>query len=137
MRSKIITLSSVLITILIISCSPFASGNFTLDGESRMPIWFDKHKQFSRENYDIEVVIYEHGFSNYGKVNIIIRDTKRGVVEKEVGTWKWHPVSSQNIKNGNTSPPLWYVIKIQETEEIYEQTSRNNLLKIVNKPKNP
>jgi len=66
-----------------------------------------------------------------GKVEIKIMDSSRNILKKTSGKWFWHPESAKRIDAGNREPPLWVIVEINDTQEIYEQKTTGNTLMIV------
>ena len=122
----------LIIVLLLTSCSGcIESGRFVLDDESNLPIWFDKKHKLPRNNYTVEIIIYEEWSNRPGKIRIIIKDKDNRRIDKATGLSEWHPISLKRIENGNAFPPNWSIVRVRGTEEIYEQSELNNILKIV------
>jgi hypothetical protein len=106
----------------------FVSGKFVLDKASRLPAWFTPTQSVSRQDVEVHITIYEQTTSPVGNVKIKITCSNQ-VMDKATGTWRWHPKSLKSDHPAN--PPCWGIFKIRGAEEIYEQTERNDRLRIV------
>jgi hypothetical protein len=122
----------IIIFLLFSGCSGCVeSGRFVLDEKSKLPVWFDKNHELSRSNYNVEIIIYEEWSNRPGKIKFIIKELNNKVIDKATGLSEWHPITSKRIENGNAFPPNWSIVRVRGTEEIYEQSELNNILKIV------
>jgi len=136
-KSLIVLRTNIVIFLLIFSfticssCDGFVSGYFKLDPQSRVPAWFKNKKKIPREKLDFKIIIYETTTSSRGKVKIIV--SSNGIIISEVEGLCWyHPKSFK--KAVPAEPPSWTIIEINETREVYEQSERNDILKIVDEP---
>ena len=131
---KTFYLAIILGVSLIAGCSFFVSGNFILDKDSPLPIWFENTNQIPREKTRVKITIYEAYHGVPGKIKIKIYGPNDKKLAKSTGTWQWHPISLKKIKEGNAEEPIWTIVKVKGTSEIYEQSEQNNILKIVDAP---
>lgn len=104
--------------------------NFRLAKDSRAPIWVKNASKEPNGNLDIKIWIYESG-----KTRIIV--SLPGIFGKKIqeglGSYRWH---SDSLKEANPGlvRPNWIVIKVNGTEEVYENRESNDKLWIVDKP---
>ena len=103
------------------SCDPrygFVENELELAPESRLPIWFKMPAKYSRSDITVTITTYSSplGF----KTRIVIHgpapDFK--VLMDKVGTKRMHPYTEQR---GYFQYPLYAIISIAGTEEVYEQ----------------
>lgn len=121
-------------TLILGSCSVCVSSHFFLDDTSDLPEWFINKSSQPRSEFVIEIFEYEAYYYKPGKIKIVIKDLDGNTIVKAKGTWRWHPISLERIKDGNANPPSWIIVEINDTIEIYAQSKPGNILKIVKAP---
>jgi len=80
----------------------------------------------TREQVKVEIILYSNS-----KARIVFRKSHRWLfnkIQEQMGEEYWHPDSF-----GSTYPN-WIIIAVHSTNEIYEASEPNDLLRIVKKP---
>lgn len=121
------------ILLLVVSCGLIESENFELATNSPLPKWFTKPDNIQREKIIVRINTYEAYSSEEGIVTITIQSSNGSMLKKAKGSWVWHKSSVKKHSAGDRTPPNRIVLKINGTEEIYEQSVDNNILKIITK----
>lgn len=139
-RCKIFIISIFLVGIFT-SCSDgygVISGRFRLRDDSPLPSWLILPKGIDRDQVSVTIIIYEPtSGANTGKARFIVKKKHQFVntIQEQIGSWRWHPDSLQQKAPANTYPN-WIIIEVNGTNDVYEQSALNDLLRVVRKPLN-
>jgi hypothetical protein len=107
--------------------------NFHLRNDSPLPTWFVLPKEVSREQVSVAITVYEATTSPQWKERFVIRDRKNGrVLQEAMGYANWHPDSEREKAPAGTYPN-WVIAEVNGTQDVYEQSESNDLLRIVKK----
>jgi len=79
----------------------------------------------------VSITTYEATTTPQWKERFVVRDSKSGrIIQEVIGTGYWHPDSEREKAPAGTYPN-WVIIEVNGTKEVYEQSEKNDLLKIV------
>ena len=108
---------------------------FRLRDESPLPAWITLSSGVTRDQVTVTIVRYEEETSSKSKVRFIVRNKRRWIfstIQEKIGEEYWHPDSAL-VKKPASTYPNWVFIEADGIKEVYEQSERNDLLKIVQK----
>lgn len=134
-KSNLRLFGLTLFTVILAGCFLSVSGKFRLRGDSPLPRWVALPQGMTRDQVSVTIIEYEPMFTSKSKEIFIVKDNRGKVIQKEVGYGYWHPDSARK-KIPAATFPNWTIIEVNGTKEVYEQSEKNDLLKIVKKPLN-
>jgi hypothetical protein len=114
------------------------SGYFRLRDDSPLPSWVAIPDGMSRDRLSVAITVYEATTTPQWKARFVVLDKRRWIfrkVQEEIGYGYWHPDSLREKHPGGTYPN-WMIIEVKGTNEVYESSEANDLLRIVKKPLN-
>jgi hypothetical protein len=110
------------------------SGIFRLREDSPLPSWVVLPPGTTRNQVSVRITTYEATTTPTWKEKFEVRDKKNGrIIQEAMGSGYWHP-DSERKKAPTGTYPNWVIIEVNGTNDIYEQSEANDLLKIVKNP---
>jgi len=120
---------------LVVSCDKHGviGAYFRLRDDSPLPKWLVLPPGMTHDQVKIEIVRYEATFTPKCKVRFVVSDNQGHILQEQIGYMSWHPASLREKIPAGTYPN-WTVVEVKGTNQVYEQSEANDLLRIVNKP---
>jgi hypothetical protein len=118
------------------SCRGIPSAYFRLSDDSPLPSWVVLPAGVNRSQLSVTITVYEATTTPKWKLRFVVRDNSRLIfktIQEETGYGYWHPDSLRKNPPGG-SFPNWIIVEVKGTQEVYQQSKLNDLLKIVKKP---
>ncbi len=107
------------------------SAIFLLRADSPLPSWVVLPPGTTRDRISVTITTYEATTAPKWKEKFEVQDKGSGrIIQEAIGYGYWHPDSEREKAPAGTYPN-WVIVEINGTEEVYEQSEANNLLKIV------
>jgi hypothetical protein len=107
---------------------------FRLRADSPLPSWLALPARVNRKDVDVTITDYEATTTPEWKVKFVVRDAATGRrLQEALGRGYWHP-DSEREKAPAATYPHWVIIEVNGSKDVYEQSERNDLIKIVKKP---
>jgi hypothetical protein len=128
-------LLAVVLVGLTLSCdrNGTISASFRLREDSPLPGWVVLPLGTTRAEVSVAITSYEATTRGTWKEKIAVRDKRNGrIIQEDMGSGYWHPDSERDKAPAGTYPN-WVIIEVNGTNDIYEQSEANDLLKIVKK----
>jgi biotin synthase-related radical SAM superfamily protein len=87
----------------------------------------------ARSNVSVAITIYESTTTPQWKERFVMVDKRNGrVIQEAFGSGRWHPDSDREKSPAGTYPN-WVIAEVNGTQDNYEQSGRDDLLRIVKK----
>jgi hypothetical protein len=81
----------------------------------------------------VTITVYESTTSPQWKEKYVVMDKRSGrVIREALGSGYWHPDSAREKAPAGTYPN-WVVAEVNGMQDTYEQSERNDLVRIVKK----
>ncbi len=86
-----------------------------------------------RDEVSVTITTYEATTTPRWKEKFQVRDKRNGrIIQEAIGSGYWHG-DSEREKAPSATYPNWVIIEVNGTNDIYEQSEANDLLRIVKK----
>jgi hypothetical protein len=107
------------------------SAIFRLREDSPLPSWVALPPGTTRDEVSVTITTYEATTTPQWKERFVVRNKTSGqIIQEVIGSGYWHP-DSEREKAPAGIYPNWVIIEVNGTNEVYEQSEANDLLKIV------
>ncbi len=104
-----------------------------LRDDSPLPSWVVLPAGVARSDVSVKITAYESTTTPQWKERFVVLDRRSGrIIQDAIGSAFWHPDSEREKAPAGTYPN-WVIAEVNGIKDIYEQSERNDLLRIVKK----
>ena len=129
----------VFLFLSIVACDQrygFIESEFKLSPDSKLPKFVSIANGINSNNLLVTITIYSNPFTDKAKVIVYTTFPEHKILYDKVGNFRWHPFTEKQFKKQNRYDvyPQYMIIKVNNTEEIFEQKNKGDVLYAADEP---